>query len=122
MAAVARHRQPRQQHDRCAGDREADDQVPRRRGLAERVGEVVPEPVLHVVGDRQEPGRHQRRRHADHRAQQHQPQVRPRVYRGRVGEWYRWRLVVCQGARRMRSPPAPRMHTTPPARARSVPS
>jgi hypothetical protein len=69
MSTVARQEQTRDDHDAGTGERQPDDEVPRRRGMAERAGEAVPEPALEVVHEGQEDRGKKRRRNPDHRAE-----------------------------------------------------
>ena len=54
VAAVARQEAAGDRDDACPGHGQADDQVPGRRRLAQVLWQVVPEPVLEVVHDREE--------------------------------------------------------------------
>jgi hypothetical protein len=54
VPAVARKEAARRDDDGGARDRQADDEEPRGRRVAERVGEVVPEPALRFVHEREE--------------------------------------------------------------------
>jgi hypothetical protein len=54
VAAVAWQEQSRDDDERGSGDRKPDHQVPRGRGMAERIGQVGPQPVLQVVDEGEE--------------------------------------------------------------------
>ena len=75
VAAVSREQPSRREHQGGADHREADHEEPRRRVVAERVRQVVPEPVLQLVDQRQEDRREERGRDADQRAEPDQLEV-----------------------------------------------
>jgi hypothetical protein len=77
VAAVARQETPGRQ-DECRPDhRQEEHQVPGRGGVAERFGQLVPEPVLQVVDEPEEAHCDERGRNADERPEQDEPEVRP---------------------------------------------
>jgi hypothetical protein len=77
MTAVAGEQPASRDDEAGARDGEADDEVPRRRGAAKRVGQVLPQHVLELVDEGQKPRGEQRGREADRRAEQDQAQIRP---------------------------------------------
>lgn len=74
--AVARQKEARKEHDARSSKRQADDQVPRRRRVAEPVRQVGPEPVLEVVDEREEQSGDERRRDADHGSEPDELEIR----------------------------------------------
>ena len=62
MAAVAGKEEPGNDDDERTHDREPEDEEPGRSPVPEHVREVVPEPVLEVVHEREEPGCSERAR------------------------------------------------------------
>jgi hypothetical protein len=70
------------EHDGGADDRQPDDEVPRRRRLAESVREIDPDPVLEVVDGSEEERRDERRGDPHDGAERDRAQV---LTRGRSG-------------------------------------
>ena len=70
VPAVARQQAARREDDAGSGEREADHEVPGRRGGVEPVGEVVPQPVLELVDDGDEHGGDERGRDPDESAEE----------------------------------------------------
>ena len=64
VPSVPGQEQPDKSNDHPADCGKPDDQVPGSRGVAERVGKVVPEPVLHVVDEGEKDRCRQRGRNA----------------------------------------------------------
>jgi hypothetical protein len=75
VAAVARQQGTGGRHQRGPDDGQRDDEVQGRRGVPERVREVVPEQVLQLVHERQEPGGEDGRGNPDQRAEQYEAEV-----------------------------------------------
>ncbi len=101
MAAVSGQKQAGAHDERGTDDGKPDHEVPGRRRVTERVREVVPEPVLDVVHEREEEGRDEGGGDPDRRTEEHEVEIRATAHRrrrvsargrllrrwGRVGHW-----------------------------------
>ena len=83
MPAVAGKERASGDDEQRPDDGKPDHEVPRRLGVAERVGEVVPEPVLDVVDQREEERRDERRGDPDPCPEQHEVEVGAAVHQRR---------------------------------------
>ena len=77
MAPVARQGQTGDDDDGRTHDRKPYDEVPRRRRVPERVRQVVPQPVLEVVDEREEERGDERCGNPDRRAEEHEAEICP---------------------------------------------
>jgi hypothetical protein len=75
VAAVAGQERARRPHDGAPHDRQPEHEVPRRARLAERVGEIGPQPVLKLVHEAEEHRRHGGRGNAHERGEPDEFQV-----------------------------------------------